>query len=37
MGKRGGFEGASIARFKNGKIVSLREYAMTAPRYEWQG
>lgn len=31
----GGFEGASIAQFKNEKIIFLREYAMTAPRYEW--
>lgn len=36
-GNPGGFEGASIARFKNGRIVYLREYAMTAPRYDWQG
>ena len=36
-GKLGGFEGASIARFKNGKIVFMREYAMTAERYEWEG
>jgi len=37
MGERAGFEGASIACLKNGKIVYLREYAMTAPRYEWPG
>ena len=37
MGERAGFEGAPITRFKDGKIVYLREYAMTAPRYEWQG
>jgi hypothetical protein len=36
-GNLAGFEGASIARFKNGKIVFMREYAMTAERYEWQG
>src|SRR5579884_4006607 len=36
-GKRSGFEGASLARIANEKITSLREYAMTAPRYEWEG
>jgi hypothetical protein len=36
-GKRYGFEGVSIARLSAGKIVFLREYAMTAPRYEWEG
>ncbi|GCE06863.1 nuclear transport factor 2 family protein [Dictyobacter aurantiacus] len=36
-GHRSGFEGASIACFNNEKIVYLREYAMTAPRYEWDG
>jgi membrane protein YqaA with SNARE-associated domain len=34
---RDGFEGASIAQFRNEKIVFLREYAMTAKRYEWEG
>jgi hypothetical protein len=33
----GGFEGASLAQVSNGKIIHLREYAMTAPRYEWEG
>ena len=28
-GTRAGFEGASVVRFSNGKIVSLREYGMT--------
>jgi len=32
-----GFEGASLAQVSQGKIISLREYAMTAPRYEWEG
>jgi ketosteroid isomerase-like protein len=36
-GKRDGFEGASIARFKHDKIHFLREYATTAPLYEWAG
>ncbi|GHO84836.1 nuclear transport factor 2 family protein [Dictyobacter formicarum] len=37
-GNRGGFEGASIARFSNDKIIYLREYAMAAAsRYEWDG
>ena len=33
----GGFEAASLARVSQGKIIHLREYAMTAPRYEWEG
>ena len=36
-GNRSGFEGASIARLTDGKISFLREYTITAPRYEWQG
>ena len=36
-GSRSGFEGASLARVSNRKIHFLREYAMTAPRYEWEG
>jgi hypothetical protein len=32
-----GFEGASLARVNQGKILHLREYAMTTPRYEWEG
>ena len=36
-GQRYNFEGASVARVSRGKIISLREYAMTAPRYEWEG
>jgi SnoaL-like domain len=31
-GSRSSFEGASVARVSQGKIVFLREYAMTAPR-----
>jgi hypothetical protein len=36
-GERSGFEGASIARLSKGKIAVLREYAMTASQYEWEG
>jgi hypothetical protein len=36
-GSRSGFEGASIVRFSDEKITFLKEYAMTAPRYEWKG
>jgi hypothetical protein len=36
-GNHSSFEGASIAQLSQEKIVFLREYAMTAPRYEWQG
>jgi SnoaL-like domain len=37
-GTRAGFEGASVVRFRNGKIVSLREYGMMdAPApHEWE-
>ena len=31
------FEGASIVRFKEGKIAGIREYCTTAPLYEWDG
>jgi hypothetical protein len=31
------FEGASIVRLNNGKIVLLREYQTTKPLYEWDG
>ncbi len=30
-------EGASIVRLQAGNIVFMREYAVTAPRYEWEG
>ena len=33
----GSFEGASIARLHDGRIVYLREYATTAPLYDWTG
>ena len=36
-GERAAFEGASLVHFKDNKIVHLREYAMTAQRYEWHG
>jgi ketosteroid isomerase-like protein len=36
-GKATTFEGASIARLTGGKISYLREYATTAPRYDWTG
>jgi SnoaL-like domain len=36
-GSRSSFEGASLARLSQGKITFLREYAMTASRYEWEG
>lgn len=31
------FDGATIARLRNGKIAYLREYATTAALYEWTG
>ena len=36
-GKPGTFEGASVARLTGGKISYLREYATTAPLYDWMG
>ena len=36
-GHRSSFEGASVARLSQGKILFLREYAMTAPPHEWEG
>ena len=36
-GDQGGFEAASLARVSQGKIIHLREYTMTAARYEWEG
>lgn len=30
------FEGASVARLRNEKIVQLREYQTTHPLYEWE-
>jgi len=37
LGERHSFEGASLARLSQEKIISLREYAMTTPHYEWKG
>ncbi len=31
------FDGASLARLRDGKIVLLREYQTTQPLYEWEG
>lgn len=31
------FEGASIVRFRDEKIAAIREYATTAPLYDWEG
>jgi hypothetical protein len=31
------FEGASVVRFRDEKIASIREYATTAPLYDWGG
>ncbi len=36
-GEPGSFEGASVARLTGGRISYLREYATTAPRYDWTG
>ena len=35
-GKHHRFDGASIARLREGKIVLLREYQTTHPLYEWE-
>ena len=37
LGERYDFEGASIVRFKESLISYLREYATTAPLYDWEG
>lgn len=37
QGNRSAFEGCSIAEVAGGRIIRLREYATTAPRYEWTG
>jgi ketosteroid isomerase-like protein len=37
LGERYEFEGASVARFRGEKIASIREYATTAPLYDWEG
>ena len=31
------FEGATVARLDGGKIAYLREYATSAPLYDWTG
>ncbi len=31
------FEGATVARLAGGRIAYLREYATTAPLYDWTG
>lgn len=36
-GKEQTFDGATIAKLQDGRISYLREYALTAPLYEWQG
>lgn len=36
-GQPAAFEGVSIARLKGDKIAYLREYATTAPLYDWEG
>ena len=37
QGKATTFEGATIARLRGDKIAYLREYATTAPLYDWTG
>jgi len=37
QGEEAGFEGASVVRYRNGKILTMREYATTAKLYEWNG
>jgi hypothetical protein len=36
-GKPATFEGATIARLEGEKITYLREYATSAPLYDWTG
>lgn len=36
-GEERSFDGATIAKLHNGKISNLREYATTAPQYDWRG
>ena len=31
------FDGSTLATVHDGKVASLREYATTAPLYEWRG
>jgi hypothetical protein len=37
LGERHEFEGASVVRFDESLISSIREYATTAPLYDWEG
>jgi len=37
LGERYEFEGASVVRFRDEKIASIREYTTTAPLYDWEG
>lgn len=37
LGERYDFDGASVVRFRDEKIALLREYATTAPLYDWEG
>ncbi len=37
QGKPATFDGATIARLDRGRIAYLREYATTAPLYDWKG
>jgi len=37
LGERYDFEGASVVRFKETLISNIREYATTAPLYDWEG
>lgn len=36
-GEEKSFDGATIARLRDGKLSYLREYATTAPLYDWRG
>jgi ketosteroid isomerase-like protein len=36
-GKPGAFDGSTVARLEDGRISYLREYATTAPLYDWTG
>ncbi|MGC9974026.1 MAG: nuclear transport factor 2 family protein [Gaiellaceae bacterium] len=37
QGERYELEGASVVRFNEGRISYIREYATTAPLYDWDG
>jgi len=36
-GEPGAFDGSTVARLDHGRIVYLREYATSAPLYDWTG